>query len=205
MKFSLFDWSDMDRLTRETAAQVRASGQTFDRIIAVANGGLTMARHFGDQIGLRKISLLQTAFYAGVGQTHDEPTILQPLAVDVTGERLLIFEDIVDTGATLEFIQPLLTEQYLAKSVTVAALAYKSWASVKPDFSAQQLDTWIIYPYETQETIQTLQKKWHGEGVSDSEIFARLVEIGFTWDDLSAFLLPLQKLSHRVPGSHVGH
>lgn len=178
MKFSLFTWEDMDLLTKKLAQQVLESGLEFDRIIAVANGGLTMARHFGDQINLRKISLLQTAFYASVGQTNEEPTILQPLAVDVTGERLLVFEDIVDTGATLEFITPLLLDQYGAASVTVAALVSKSWASVQPDFAAEQLDTWIIYPYETNETISALTQKWTKSGLGEDEIEGRLREIG---------------------------
>lgn len=188
MKFTLMTWADLDTLTRQVAQHVRESGQSFDRIIAVANGGLTMARHFGDQIGLRKISMLQTAFYSGVGETEREPTILQPLSVDVTGEKLLVFEDIVDTGATLEFIQPLLTDQYNAASVTVAALLSKSWATVQPDFVAIQEDTWIIYPYETRETVVALQKKWRGEGKSEQQILQDLLQIGFAWDDLSHFL-----------------
>lgn len=188
LTFSLFTWQDMDELTRQLAAEVRASGKHFDRIIAVANGGLTMARHFGDQIGNKKISLVQTAFYSGVGETHREPTLLQELVVDVTGENLLVFEDIVDTGATLEFLIPLLTDQYMAKSVTVAALVSKSWASMQPDFVALKQDTWIIYPYETQETIQALGGKWLAEGLSREEIMARLSEIGFAPSDIETFL-----------------
>lgn len=189
MKFTLMNWSDLDSLTRQVAQQVRDSGQSFDRIIAVANGGLTMARHFGDQIGLRKISLLQTAFYSGVGETEREPSILQPLAVDVTNEKLLVFEDIVDTGATLEFIEPLLLDQYGAASVTVAALLSKSWATVQPNFVAMQEDTWIIYPYETRETVTALQKKWRAEGKKKEQILQDLLQIGFAWDDLSEFLV----------------
>jgi hypoxanthine phosphoribosyltransferase len=188
LTFSLFTWQDLDELTRQLAAKVCASGKSFDRIIAVANGGLTMARHFGDLIGNKKISLVQTAFYSGVGETEREPTLLQELVVDVTGENLLVFEDIIDTGATLEFLTPLLTDQYMAKSVTVAALVTKSWASVQPDFAALKQDSWIIYPYETQETIKALQGKWSAEGLSRDEISDRLSEVGFSDTDIQSFL-----------------
>ncbi len=191
VNFSLFSWDDMDRLTRDVARQVREhmqeSGETFDRIIAVANGGLTMARHFGDQIGLRKISLIQTAFYAGVAETEREPTLLQPLVVDVTGEKLLVFEDIVDTGATLEFLTPMLLDQYNAGSVSVASLVTKSWASVAPDFVAEERDSWIIYPYETRETLRALTEKWGKAGVSAQEIAERFQEIGFSSSDIDTF------------------
>lgn len=186
-KFTLLDWNDLDSLTRTLAEAVRDEAQEFDRIIAIANGGLTMARHFGDLLGMRKISLLQTAFYAGINEREREPTVLQPLSVDVTGERLLVFEDIVDTGATLEFITSLLLDQYDAAEVTVAALVSKSWASVQPDFCAVELDTWIIYPYEIRESIQALWNKWTTAGIEEDIIRQRLDMIGFAGEDIAAF------------------
>jgi len=185
--FTLLSWEDMDVLTRTLVDDIQKTDQHFDRIIAVANGGLTMARHFGDIINMRKISLLQTAFYADINKTAKEPRVLQPLAVDVAGEDLLVFEDIVDTGTTIEFIRPLLLDQYEAKSVTVASLVSKSWASTQPDYVAAQLDTWIIYPYETRESIQSLSKKWLSEGQNDAEISKRLTEIGFNTQDIRKF------------------
>lgn len=185
--FTLVTWDDLDSLTQTLAHEVQKTEQHFDRIIAVANGGLTMARHFGDRLGMKKISLLQTAFYADINQQEKEPQVLQPLAVDVTGEALLVFEDIVDTGTTIEFIRPLLLDQYEAKSVSVASLVSKSWASTQPDFVAAQLDTWIIYPYEIRESIQSLGKKWKKAGHNDAEISKRLLEVGFTTQDIREF------------------
>lgn len=186
--FTHLDWSDMDQLTRHLAEEVIMSERKFDRIIAVANGGLTMARHLGDQIGLKKISVLQTAFYAGIGETHPKPQILQPLAVDVHNEHLLVFEDIVDTGATIQFITPHLLQDHKAASVSVASLVSKSWAAVQPDFVAEQLDTWVIYPYETRETIRSLSEKWSSKGVDEDALWLRFQEIGFADTDIGRFL-----------------
>lgn len=185
--FSLLSWSELAAITEELALEVAASGHEFDRIIAVANGGLTMARHFGDLLGMRKISLLQTAYYAEIGETTRAPELLQPLSVDVSGERLLVFEDIVDTGVTLQFVKNVLTQQYDAKSVHVASLLVKSWAAVQPDFVSQQLDTWVIYPYETRESIETLSKRWQEAGKSHEECWQRLARIGFAPADIDLY------------------
>lgn len=74
--FTLLGWDDLARLTEDLASHVAERELEFDRIIAVANGGLTMARHFGDLLGLRKISLLQTAYYAEIGETSRAPELL---------------------------------------------------------------------------------------------------------------------------------
>ncbi len=187
--FTHITWEDLAALTETVAEEILHAEQvhSFDRIIAIANGGLTMARHFGDRLGMKKISLLQTAFYADINQREEEPTVLQPLAVDITDEHVLVFEDIVDTGKTLEFIRPLLLDQYGAQSVTIASLLSKSWASVQPDFVAAQLDTWIIYPYETRETIESPAQKWTQAGHNASEISKRLMEIGFSTQDIHRY------------------
>lgn len=201
--FTLLTWQDVDEITRELAEEVRQSGKVFDRIIAVANGGLTMARHFGDQVGLRKISLIQTAFYAEINETSREPQLLQPLVVNVKNERLLVFEDIVDTGRTLEFLRPLLMSEYGAGEVQVATLIQKPWTTSKADFVAREMDSWIIYPYETQESIRSLQKKWQNEGVNDQEIWKRLAWIGFDPDEIEKFLHPtIGYIHHKIrPGT----
>lgn len=108
--------------------------------------------------------------------------------IDVTGERLLVFEDIVDTGVTLQFVKSVLLEQYDAKSVHVASLLSKSWAAVQPDFTTQQLDSWIIYPYETRESIEGLAKRWLEQDVSREEVWQRLARIGFTPADIDRYL-----------------
>src|SRR3989344_4104114 len=91
--FALLDWNDLDTLVRELAAAVLGSGIKYDRIVPLANGGLTMVRLFADQIGLKIISPMQVAFYQGVNVSHTRPEIVQPLSVSIKGERLLIFED----------------------------------------------------------------------------------------------------------------
>jgi hypoxanthine phosphoribosyltransferase len=180
--FSYWNWEDLEKTTIELADQIDAVGREYDRIIALANGGMTMVRLLGDRLGTNKISCVQLSFYQGINDTKKEPQIIQPLVAKVSGQKILIFEDIVDTGATLEFALSYLRDHGVA-SVETASLVVKPHSSVQPEFAGV---TWVIFPYEVRETIEELWAKWkdeHGEQATK----AALLEIGFSPEDFAQF------------------
>jgi hypoxanthine phosphoribosyltransferase len=180
--FTKFSWDDIAKMTTDLAQQVLASGEEFDRLIALANGGLTMVRHCGDLLNIHTISSMQVKYYVGVNETAYEPLLVQPLPISVQGERVLVFEDVVDTGATLGFVNDYL-EKAGAASVAIAAQVVKSHTKVQPRWFAAKHDSWVIFPYETRETIDILTKKWAAQGVPENEIAGRLTQLDLikTW------------------------
>jgi len=185
--FTLLDWPDLTQITEDLAAQINGQAQEFDRIVALANGGLSMVRHLADRLNFKTISLLQISSYQGVAEQDPEPVILQPLPMDVQGENILLFEDIVDTGATLEVADKYL-ETIGVSSYKVATQVEKSHTTYHADFVGVRNDDWIIFPYETRETILDLQSKWQSSGVTREEIFQRLTTIGFSQTDIDQYL-----------------
>lgn len=185
--FVLLDWSDLTHITDDLAQQIQARAAEYDRLIAVANGGLTMVRYLGDRLNLKVISLLQISSYQGVAEHDPEPIIQQPLSSDVQGERLLIFEDIVDSGATLEVLKKYL-ETIGVDHYEIATQVEKSHASEHADYVGLHQDGWIIFPYEVRETIVDLKEKWQTAGVSESEIRERFMTIGFLPRDIDSYL-----------------
>jgi hypoxanthine phosphoribosyltransferase len=185
--FTLLDWQDLTRLTENLADQIMADGRKFDRIVAVANGGLTMVRHLSDRLNLKTISAMQISSYQGVAEHDPEPIILQPLPSDVQGESVLIFEDIVDTGSTL-----LVMDKYLetigVHDYVIATQVEKSHTVRKAEYVGLRNSDWVIFPYESRETILDLQAKWHASGVSGGEIRERLFTIGFSSTDIDQYL-----------------
>lgn len=184
--FALLTWSDLDVLTRRLAHAVRSSERQYDRVLALAQGGLTMARHFVDLTAIPKLSSCQISFYKGIGETNAEPSLIQPVTVPLVGERVLILEDLVDTGATVAFARDYVKEEGAAV-VDIAALIQKSHTQVEPDFVVETIDRWIIYPYETHETIRELSQRWQQKGWTQEQRTAALSEIGFDPDDISVF------------------
>lgn len=183
--FSFWNWDDLERTTIQLADQVEATGKQYDRIIALANGGMTMVRLLGDRLGTNKISCVQLSFYQGINDTKKEPQIIQPLTAKVSGQNILIFEDIVDTGATLEFALSYLRDHGVA-SVETASLVVKPHTTIQPQFIGSVEKSWIIFPYEVRETIEELWEKWHEEqGVEATK--TALMEIGFSPEDFAQF------------------
>ncbi len=178
IEFALLGWSDLDRLTKKLSQAVLASGHHYDRLVPLANGGLTMVRHLADRLGLLTISTMQVALYRGVNERHSQPKVIQPLSVSVKGESILIVEDIVDTGATLEYTLAEL-KRLGAKEVHTAALIRKSHASVLPEYAALLLDRWVIFPYETRETITYLAARWQKQGLTSAQTAINLQKIGY--------------------------
>lgn len=184
--FALLDWNDLSNLTTKLAQQIEKDGRQYDRIIALANGGLTMVRDLADQLQQKNISLLQISSYSGVAEHDPEPVILQPLPMDVQAEKLLIFEDIVDTGSTLEVLDKYL-DTLGVRNYQVATLIEKSATSRQAEFVGEHIDRWIIFPYETKETILDLVSKWQDK-FDQPQIVEHLRVIGFTVTEIERVL-----------------
>lgn len=185
--FVLLNWEDLTKLTKNLAKQVKSCDRQYDRIVALANGGLTMVRLLADELELLDISLLQISSYSGVAEHDPEPIILQGLPEQVAGQRLLIFEDIVDTGATLQVLDKYL-DTLGVHEFDVATLVEKSHTVRQAEFVAERINSWIIFPYETRETIEDLQSKWQAAGKDLSEIRGNLLQIGFTKEQIDQFI-----------------
>lgn len=183
--FSFWSWEDLERTTIDLADQIEATGKQYDRIVALANGGLTMVRLLGDRLGTNKISSVQLSFYQGINDTKKEPQIIQPLIAKVASQKILIFEDIVDTGATLEFALSYLRDHGVA-SVETASLVIKPHSTVQPQFIGVTEKSWVIFPYEVRETLEELWGKWHEEQ-GQSATKEALLAIGFSPEDIQQF------------------
>lgn len=185
-KYIVPSWDLMGKLTFSLSQKIMAHNGHYDRLIALAKGGWTWSRTLADYLNIKKIGSIQVSFYTGIFETKPSPVISQSLPVSVTGERLLVFDDVADSGKTLEA-----TKKYLklcgAKSITTAALYYKSWAKIVPDFYAAKTSAWIIFPHETRETVNLLNKKWQEAGLGPKEVKQRFIKIGLPKDQVDYF------------------
>ncbi len=190
INFALLTWDDLTSLTSKLADEIQKDEVLiqYDRIVALANGGLTMVRYLADHLNIKTINLLQISAYDSVAQQMPEPVLLQPLAINVSGEKILVFEDIVDSGATLKVV-----DNYFAalgvKEYKVAAQIQKNKAVRSADYVGEQIDDWIIFPYETFETIRDLNNQWLAKNLPESEIRENLSVIGFNESEINAGLI----------------
>ena len=91
-----------------------------DVVIAIARGGLTVAGALAYALGVKNCGSMNVEFYTGIDERLDVPVVLPPTLdlVDVRGLRVLVADDVADTGHTLRLVREVLA-QHVAEARTV--------------------------------------------------------------------------------------
>ena len=180
-------WEEMGEYCFLLAKKIIKSGEKFDRLVTMAKGGWTWSRTMADYLNIDKVGSIQVQMYKDFVKKKSEPVLLQALPVSVKDERVLVFDDVSDTGETLRFCR-----QYLkmsgARQTTIATLFYKPWSEVKPDFYMCQTKAWVIFPHEVRESIQDIGGPWLKKGISKKEVIKRFKRIGLPEKQVEYFL-----------------
>ena len=149
-------WQGFGDACRQIAQQIADSGWMPDLIVAIARGGMLPAGAISYALGVKANGAINVEFYTGVGKTMTEPEILEPY-MDISsleGKRVLIVDDVADSGKTLKLIMDLIAKEGLsmgsdtAKVDARSATIYlKPTSIIKPDYVFKQTDKWINFPW----------------------------------------------------------
>jgi len=133
------------------AEQVKKFGTKFDYLIAINRGGAVLGRYLSDLLTV-PMGAFAMASYVGVN-LRKELKITQELNLDLKDKNILIVDEICDSGTT--FIKALdYVNLFSPAQIQTAALVVKPHASYKPDFWVQEIDKWVVFPYEMIETFK---------------------------------------------------
>lgn len=124
-----------------------------DIIVGISRGGLVPARVLSDIMDVKEVLVLGVVFYKGMGKTEEGPQITQELSADIKGKRILLVDDVADSGKSLAFAKEHLKD---AAEVRTATLHYKPRSILKPDYFVDTTTAWIVYPWEVHEVEREL-------------------------------------------------
>jgi uncharacterized protein len=143
----ILSWSDFGRATRELATEILADGFRPDLILAIARGGLFPAGALGYALGVKNLHVMNVEFYTGVDERLPMPVMLPPVpnAVDLSGARVLVADDVADTGATLGLVKHFCAEH--VAEVRCAVIYEKPRSTVKCEYVWRRTDRWIEFPW----------------------------------------------------------
>ena len=154
-------WQGFGDATRQIAQNIVDSGWMPELVVAVARGGLLPAGALSYALGLKAIGTMNVEFYTDIEETLPEPVLIPPL-MDVSalsGKRVLVVDDVADSGKTLELVMRLIRERGIpsgqeGERVTVsearsACIYVKSRSIIKPDYVLKHTDKWINFPWST--------------------------------------------------------
>ena len=140
-------WDGFGDATRELSRKIVADGFAPEVVVAIARGGLLPAGAIAYGLGSKNCGALNVEFYTGIGTVLDAPEVLPP-TLDLeylSGRRVLLVDDVADSGRTLKLAVELLEgEGAEVRSVTIYT---KPTTVIQPDYAWKATDQWIDFPW----------------------------------------------------------
>ena len=168
-KLLVLSWNQFFDDVARLAFELDSKG--FDALVAVARGGLVAARLISDIIGVKRIASLAIEYYKGVDERTSSPRLVSGLGFNVKDLKLLVVDDVADTGETLKLAVEHL-KSLGAREISSCTVYVKPRCRFKPDYYAKVVEEWVVFPYEHLETAKyLLSKGW---------TFEQLLEKGFS-------------------------
>ena len=146
-------WERYHALVERLALNVHTSGYDFNQIICIARGGLRVGDILSRIYELPLAILSTHSYAAGGGTIRGELVIAEHMTMTAPrlGDRVLLVDDMVDSGHTLEVVHRSLPQRFASiAAVRTAVVWWKACSVVKPDFYVEYLpdSPWIRQPFE---------------------------------------------------------
>lgn len=177
LEFEVPTWDQVYEMLLNLAEKIRKDCFEPDVIVGVARGGWPPARVLSDLLGNPNLANARAEFYSGVAETKGKPTLTQPVSANVKGKKVLIVDEVADTGKSLILVKEHIVEQGAAEVKTVTVYC-KPWSVTRPDYCEKQTSCWIVFPWEYKETVRKIVEKCRAKGKSPTEETAKLAEAG---------------------------
>ena len=182
-KYYPVSWKRYHELTLKLASTILSLYDIkFDEIVAISRGGLTFGHILTDFLDL-PICSFTIQSYTDI-QKQGEVEITEPLSKPIEGKKILVVDDVADSGKTLTRAISYL-KQFNPKSLTLITMFYKPSSIIKPDFYAIKTSKWIIFPTEVSESIKSITIKMEKEGKTKKEIQSLLMSLGYSINQIS--------------------
>ncbi|MDI9928347.1 phosphoribosyltransferase [Rhodococcus sp. IEGM 1341] len=142
-------WATFGDASRDLTKKIVDDGFVPDIVIAIARGGLIPAGAISYAMGVKAAGTLNVEFYSDIEETLPDPVVLEPLLDTdaIVGKKLLVVDDVADSGRTLALVIDLLTAHTV--DVRSAVIYTKPRTIVQPDYSWRETDKWINFPWST--------------------------------------------------------
>ena len=165
-------WDEYHHAIEALALMVHESGWRFDHVLCLARGGMRPGDIFSRIFDV-PLAILSTSSYR-----EEEGTVRGSLDIakyitmtrGALSGRVLLVDDLVDSGVTLEQVQTHLRTNFPAVTEVKSAVIWcKACSSVRPDFSLKYLESnpWIHQPFEEYDGLRPHQlAAWMKKGES---------------------------------------
>ncbi|MEW6594134.1 MAG: phosphoribosyltransferase [Thermodesulfobacteriota bacterium] len=147
-------WPRMAAMGRTLAGRILESGFRPEVIVAIARGGYVPARILCDYLGVSELASLRIVHYRAGASKEKRARLVGPLNLPVAGKRVLLVDDLIDTGETFQVALAHLLSLRVAELRSAVMLA-KPGAGAEADFVARRLRLWrwVVFPWAAVEDL----------------------------------------------------
>lgn len=143
----VMDWDLFYRLSKAVARKIKDSKYNPDFIVGLARGGWVLARVLCDLLGVKDLVSLKVEHWGVTATPDGKAKIKYPFQLDLTGRRILLVDDITDTGESmmlaLDYVKNLNPSE-----VRTATLRHIIGSKFTPDYFGDEITwRWVIFPW----------------------------------------------------------
>jgi hypoxanthine phosphoribosyltransferase len=172
-KCKLVTFDEISKWTLDVARQIQDCRCTPTVIIGLTRGGWIPARLLCDHLHVKKLYAVKTEHWGVTANQDGRALLTQELNADIDNEKVLIVDDITDSGESLKLAIAHIKEMR-PKEIKSTTLLHIAHSSIEPDFYSVKVPendwTWFIFPWNLHEDMRTLLPKTLFEGKTEQEI-----------------------------------
>lgn len=190
IEYEVPEWNQIYGMLLEQSEKINKTGYYPDVIVGIARGGVVPANIIADLLSVRQVVSIRLEFYADIAKPDMQPVITQFLNDEVNGKKVLVIDDISDSGQSLKTAKQYLIEKG-AVEIKIATLYAKVATQTIPDYVEKITDRWVVFPWEIKETLQSILQKQDKQVVNNE--FVKLVKNGLPQHFFEHVLKTLQE------------
>ncbi len=192
----MLTWNDVDRGIKKLSKIIIENGYYPELIVGIFRNGWIIARILADYIGIDEVSGIGIKFYKSIGEVRERPLLTIPPTISVRDRRILIVDDVSDSGRTLQTAIEA-SKLYGAKEVRTACLYVKSRTLLVPDYYCCKSDEWIVFPWEYGEVVRELSQKLYGS-LNEETIKKVVSSLGIKDPEFADHLYRLEVMKNKM-------
>jgi hypoxanthine phosphoribosyltransferase len=177
----LMSWDLFENLSKKVAERIKESGYQPDFMVGLARGGWVLSRVLCDYLGVKDLVSLKVEHWGVTATPDGKAQIKYPFDIDLSGRRVLVVDDITDTGESMMIAAEYVQSKNPAQ-IKTSALRHIEGSKFKPDFYGDIIKwRWVVFPWNYVEDMCNIIPK-ASEGTSSLEEVKRNLKAQYTID-----------------------
>jgi hypoxanthine phosphoribosyltransferase len=166
-------WADADRWADSLAEQIREAEHVPEVIVALTRGGWVPARLLADRLGIKRLLALRAQHWGVTATKSGKAELTEGLSGPVEGQKVLVLDDITDTGESLELASLHVEERHPSRLET-ATFLHITHSKFRPTYTAEEIPreswVWVVFPWNYWEDLRSLVERVHRSASTAAEV-----------------------------------